>query len=281
MQQNHHPATLLQHFLLVAATICTLIAPTAALAEPVTLVNLEGNSVEAEILDYSAGTVRIQRVADNRTFPPIDIATLDAKSQATVRNWALRRAMTIDRLMEATVRRRETDVRRQKDVLNTKTYRGFYSVKLNNISPMELRNLTVEYLIFRTQEVEGTGGDALYQRRKGEEEIEKLPPREEVEFDTIAYEMKETKLEAGWVWADGSPRRTSSRLEGLWLRVYASDDPVEEPVGTRGKRIVKEITGDSGDSESKRERKSKSTGENRRLIFEYMVPEGLSSREEW
>ncbi len=259
MHQRKHQSILIARALFASVISGTLFVATIARAEPVTLTNKEGQSVEARILDYSSGSVRIRRVADDRTFPPIDIATFDEKSQAIIRNWALDRAMAANRLLEATVRRREADVKRERGLIDVKTYRGFYSVKFRNISPMELQNLKVEYLIFRTQGVAGSGQNALYQRRKGEENFETLASREEVEFDTMAYEMEETQLAPGLYWADGSPRRTSSRLEGLWLRVYVTESATE------------------GDDKKKRQ---SSTAEPR-MIFEYMVPEGLSSREEW
>lgn len=228
-----------------AASDTTTAPKVTSSPDVVTLTNKEGQSVEVQLLDYSDGQVRCRRIADGFTFPAVPIDIFDDQSRKVVQQWAVDRAIASKRILEATATRRETNAKRDDDgLVKVKTYRGFYTVKLKNISTVELVNIRVEYLLFRSEGIPGGGGDVRYERLKGDHKIDRLAPRQEISFDTKFFQMTETTLSDGAYWVDGSPSRTTARLEGIWIRVFDSND------------------------------KDK-------VIFEYALPKGLTSREEW
>lgn len=229
---------------LYAATLMFLLtcwAHTAAADDGYVLTNKAGQSINVRILDYSQDHVRIQRIEDNRTFPPIPLESLNEESQQIIIDWARQRALDMGRLFEVSVSRSRANVRRSRGAISYTNWDAFYTVTVNNRSGLDFEDLRVDYLIFRTQQRPGISRDDLYERRSGKQEIKKLLRREDFRFDTISFPMQETRLSSGWYWADGSPRRSSANLEGIWLRIYDGEE----------------------------------------MLFEYMIPEGLHSREEW
>ncbi len=190
----------------------------------------DGRTMEAEIIAATTATVSVKR-ADGRTFEfPLDrLSPADRTFVETWRRAQPKPAMHLDLSfrMQSKIVDQETGTQTG---IDTKTERKAYVVVIENESFQPVPAVTVEYRMFVLDDQRGidSRSDMPMKKTSGQTRLTGIPRLAETTFTTDAVELKQSKLQSGWVYADGSKRRIKDDLFGLWLRVIHDGKVVAE-----------------------------------------------------
>jgi len=185
----------------------------------------QGREMQARLTTVSGEDVFIER-RDGLAIK-VDISIFSKEDQGFIREWG--RAETIkDDAIEV---RFTTEVENRSrwesngGGIMRKTWKEGYGIELTNASYLDLKDIRVDYLIFKFE-------DAMAAQKRSEGEIRQLLGSSKIEFlkagdkiqaDTKMFPMQETKLEAGYRWADGGKETSEDDMNGIWIKVYVGD----------------------------------------------------------
>lgn len=198
----------------------------------------EGVQIEAQILKVEANTVLIVRKDGERfTFP---ISMLDPQSVKLVQAWAIDQALA----NSLEIRVRERTLGREK-ISSTARSGNVKTVQLNfqltNKSSVTIDNLRIEYRIFVTREEISMPSKEFAQEQiiPGKLDVKQLLAGKELTLEADPIPLKEEKLNANFVPAQGNKRSSQDKVDGYWYRIYRGKNLITENASPRRLMRVK------------------------------------------
>ncbi|MEM0965530.1 MAG: hypothetical protein AAGJ81_05220 [Verrucomicrobiota bacterium] len=193
-----------------------------------TFTNNNGQTIRASIESVDGDSVEIRR-EDGQRFT-IPIISLSKKDQEFIADWASSQVLANEREFKITARRKdESETRSTRGGVIIEEKDGFYEVEIENRTGQNLENLKIRWAM----RVERTAYYETQDRKsdewvKGTFEIKELVDREEIVLESDRVPLRETRLQAGYVWASGAPAQARDKLDGFYLAVVVNGNPVRE-----------------------------------------------------
>ncbi len=197
-----------------------------------------GRTIRAQIYAASPVDVSIRR-DDGQTFR-VPLETFSEADRKLVALWHTAEILNSGNQFEFEVSRftEKPEETATKIAEITSTQMG-YLITLRNRSPIPLRDLKVEYKVFKNMNL--PGDSAGYPISKtGVELISVLAPRQSYEVRSATVSVAETRLQPGLIYLDGSDERQSDTLEGIWIRLIKDGQILAQ--FSRPTRLTQEAT---------------------------------------
>ncbi|MBL6919502.1 MAG: hypothetical protein ISR41_03250 [Puniceicoccaceae bacterium] len=106
-----------------------------------------------------------------------------------------------------------------------KTWKESYGIVLSNESQLDLKNIRIEYLIFKFEDAvaaqKRSEGEVRY--LTGETKAPALKARSKARVSTKKFPMRETKLAPGFVWPGGGKKTSEDDMRGIWIKVFVGE----------------------------------------------------------
>jgi hypothetical protein len=221
---------------LLARTFCAIALFTAALvsvhAEVRTLTDKQGRSLQADVIEVTADTVKIKR-ADGQLFD-LPLSTLTETDQKILRELATKLATEIPpTAIEIQLSRGVFDTKKKDNTGSTTIEEQWgYSVTVFNRSTRKLSDLRFDYVLFvKPATSPGTkpNPSAPFKRTAGSNTVAFLKPISNTVFKTDTIKVYKEKLDPGWIWTgSGNNNTIRDTLTGIWIKVYSGDQLVTE-----------------------------------------------------
>jgi hypothetical protein len=192
-----------------------------------TFTDIEGRTIEAEVLDATATEVQIRR-DDGRVFD-FPRARLSNADQEFIDDWLRERAFAFGGLELSCWRVRLDAERSETPSTREIKEQWCYKVSLKNESRTDFDDLTVVYRVFhRAGVIRKKKDNPPLQREEGRIPVGTLPAGKEVQIQTDAIELNVSQLKIGWKYRGTGKRRVEDSLEGFWCRVMSGDEVLKE-----------------------------------------------------
>lgn len=191
-----------------------------------TFTDKQGRQMQAKINQVSGDDVFIERRDGLAT--KVSSTIFSEEDQTFIDQWA-REQMLKDGAIEARFSDKESDKTTiASGGIRTTKYDAHYEVILKNTTDQEIGDIRVEYLMLKFEDKMAAKkrSEGELERKKGTLQLERLLGRMEKRLKTESFSMRETELEAGWVWSGGEAgkaRDSEDKLEGIWIKVYVGD----------------------------------------------------------
>lgn len=195
---------------------CFCLIAAASLAQAREFTDLQGRKLDAELVAVAAGQASLKRLADGRVFT-VPVASFSEADQKFMNEFA---AANLSYAFDVNYTKKKIDsvTRREVgEVYTTETWS--YKVDLRNKQPMELKNLRVDYWLFRKED-EGRGKGNARVAASGSHKIESVKGSGLYGFDTLPMELNKRKLEGNFIYIDGTRPRSADVMGGIVIRVF-------------------------------------------------------------
>jgi hypothetical protein len=188
----------------------------------------QGNKVEGQIQNVSKNEV-ILKLRDGRSIPA-KLEKLRDEDVAYVQQWLVANKLGRGDFFKVKASRLKSVLKRDKSSnIDVELSEAGYEITVRNNAYMTLRDLRVEYLIFKKDDAFGKDSHDINRVSfKSRNVIETLPLYEETSFITDSIKLEKRQLDAGWDFTDGSKHKMEDRLGGIWLRIYSGDLMIAE-----------------------------------------------------
>lgn len=197
--------------------------------------NREGQEIRARVKDVDGDRAVIER-DDGRTFR-FKISLLSEEDRKFLREWAIADTFRDEDKIGMRLRqlRRGTNTDRSGRTYRTDRTESHYTYQLviDNKTPREFRNVTVEYVLFILEADHGSGSGGVM-KREGELKFKKIGRRDEASEETERFTLAEVEREERGPWNPDRGRydilliTSEDRFEGIRLRVKVGDRVVRE-----------------------------------------------------
>jgi hypothetical protein len=188
--------------------------------------NRQGVTMKAELIEFNEPNITLKR-ADKQTFVT-DIKIFSDADQAYIRTWALHQAMQQKDgvfTIEATSERDPNKTSVTPDITTTQWNAG-YAVTLHDKAGMELRNLRVDYNVFKQNG--DTAAAESVTRLTGTTSIVTVADDATAGFSTAKIALQRLQVNAGWIVSNIPTRVQEDRLLGVWLKIYTDQGELIE-----------------------------------------------------
>ncbi|MGZ0656161.1 hypothetical protein ACWPKO_09060 [Coraliomargarita sp. W4R53] len=215
----------MQHYWTLIFLFFSITASQAAESTFRTFADSTGREMDAKLTQVSGDDVYIER-RDGLTTK-LDISIFSKEDQAFIRDWA-RKATLKDDAIEARFTTEVDDKTRWESNgggIMRKSWKQSYGIVLKNESHIDIKNIRIEYLIFKFEDAlaaeKRSEGEVRY--LLGETKVASLKRGDEATAHTEKFSMLETKLESGYYWKNGGKETSEDEMRGIWIKVYVDD----------------------------------------------------------
>ena len=185
----------------------------------------QGREMSAKLTQVSGDDIYIERLDGLST--KVNISMFSKEDQEFIRDWDRKETLKNDAIKVRFI----TDIEDKsgwEDNLRgvlVKTWKESYGIELSNESQLDLKNIRIEYLIFKYE-------DAVAAQKRSEGEVRyltdetKVPAlvvRSTVRVSTKKFPMRETKLAPGFIWPGGGKRTSKDEMRGIWIKVFVGE----------------------------------------------------------
>lgn len=183
------------------------------------LTDRQGRKVRARITRLSLEEVWLQR-EDGQDFR-VSIPTFSEEDQAFFELWRLADILNSEDEFGLSIGRfHEGSNQIETEVVDLREDHAGYRVTLRNRSPVSIRNLAVDYRIFKKLRVGTVDGEEEHLIfTEGTELIPLLPQQQSYEFRSETTALAESPLQEGLVYLEASSDRGRDELGGIWIRL--------------------------------------------------------------
>jgi hypothetical protein len=198
-------------------------------ADPVTLTDTQGRSIEAEILRAIAGNVTV-KMANGHQFR-IPMSKFNEESHKTIERWKLAQVATQREPFRISMRTfKENEVESGSRSTKLKTYDQGFEVTVRNMSLIDLPAMKVEYVLLKLDEGQlGQDKDSdTYEVHKGSIDLAAMKMSDEITFKTMTLSIQENTLRGGWYYANRGQRKAKDDLDGIWMKFKVGDQIIYE-----------------------------------------------------
>lgn len=209
--------------LLLAATVSTW----AALSGMRTFTDVEGRTIQAELLSATTTEVRLRR-DDGRVFD-LSRSRLSDSDQKYIDDWITERAFSFGDLEVSAWRVRLGAKRTQTRSSLKSKEQWCYKMKLANKSRSNFKNLSINYRVFyREDDIREGKEEPPLKRAEGRISTGNLAAGDDVQLQTEAIALSVSQLRIGWKYSGTGKRRVEDSLEGIWFRVMSDERLIKE-----------------------------------------------------
>ena len=185
----------------------------------------QGREMSAKLIQVSGEDIYIERLDGLSTR--VNISIFSKEDQEFIRDWKRKETIKNDAIKVRFI----TDIEDKsgwKDNLRgvlVKTWKESYGIELSNESQLDLKNIRIEYLVFKFE-------DAMAAQKRSEGEVRKIS--DETKFPTLKagskahvstkkFPMLETKLALGYKWESGGKETSEDEMRGIWIKVFVGE----------------------------------------------------------
>ncbi len=185
----------------------------------------QGREMNAKLTQVSGEDIYIERLDGLST--KVNISIFSKEDQEFIRDWDRKETIKNDAIKARFI----TDVEGKSRWDNNgsgivrKTWKEGYKIELSNESQLDLKNIRIEYLVFKFE-------DAMAAQKRSEGEVRKIS--DETKFPTLKagskahvstkkFPMLETKLALGYKWESGGKETSEDEMRGIWIKVFVGE----------------------------------------------------------
>lgn len=190
-----------------------------------TFYDSQGREMNAKLTQVSGEDIYIERIDGLST--KVNISIFSKEDQEFIRDWDRKEAIKNDAIKARFI----TDVEDKSRWDNNgsgivrKTWKEGYGIELSNESQLDLKNIRIEYLVFKFE-------DTMAAQKRSEGEVRKIS--DETKFPTLKagskaqvstkkFPMLETKLAPGYKWTSGGKETSKDEMRGIWIKVFVGE----------------------------------------------------------
>lgn len=185
----------------------------------------QGREMNAKLTQVSGDDVYIERHDGLSTKVNISIFSKD--DQDYIRDWDRKETLRNDAIKVRFI----TDVENKSGWedkgggIVRKTWKESYGIELTNESQLALKNIRIEYLIFKFEDAMAAQkrSEGEVRHLTGETMLPTLKARSKVRARTKKFPMLETKLAPGYRWANGGKETSEDEMRGIWIKVFVGE----------------------------------------------------------
>ena len=185
----------------------------------------QGREMSAKLNQVIGNDVYIERSDGLSTR--VDISIFSKDDQDFIRDWKRKETLKNDAIEVRFI----TDVEDKSGWedkgggIVRKTWKQGYGIELSNESQLDLKNIRIEYLIFKFEDAM-----AAQKRSQGkvrtindETKVPSLKAGRKASVSTKKFPMLETKLAPGYRWPDGGKETSEDEMRGIWIKVFVGE----------------------------------------------------------
>ncbi|TDU81507.1 hypothetical protein EI77_00817 [Prosthecobacter fusiformis] len=193
-------------------------------AEPRTFTSPDGRTLLAEIQSATPDMVTLKLV--NGPILAVPINKFSESDQAFVAEWRKANPVTIKYDFASSYTKDKANSTKQTvNNVEITTETWLCNLKLANRSNQTLEGLKVNYEIYYSQ---ANGPTMVTRKATGNATIPSLKHLEETAIKTTTVQLKTSKLEGGFYYADGSRSRNKDTIEGMVVKISHQGKQVYE-----------------------------------------------------
>jgi hypothetical protein len=185
----------------------------------------QGREMNAKLTQVSGEDIYIERLDGLST--KVKISIFSKEDQEFIRDWGRKETLKNDAIRVRFI----TDVEDKSGWEDSgggivrKTWKESYGIELSNESQLDLKNIRIEYLIFKFEDAmaaqKRSEGEIRY--LTGETKVPALKVRSKARASTKKFPMLETKLAPGYRWAGGGKETSEDEMRGIWIKVFVGE----------------------------------------------------------
>ena len=185
----------------------------------------QGREISAKLTQVSGDDVFIERLDGLST--KVNISLFSKEDQEFIRDWDRKETLRNDAIKARFI----TDVEDKSRWGNNgggivrKTWKEGYGIELSNESQLDLKNILIEYLVFKFEDAmaaqKRSEGEVRY--LTGETKVPTLKAGSKARVDTKKFPMLETKLAPGYRWPGGGKETSEDEMRGIWIKVFVDE----------------------------------------------------------
>lgn len=193
-----------------------------------TFKDTQGREMEAKITRVSGEDVHIERRDGLNT--KVKRSIFSQEDQTYIAEWA-HNALLESGIFEVRFSQK-TDSRRESESggIEREDHKVHYDIIINNKAYEDFSDLKVEYLMLKFEDALSAQkrSQGTIERIKGSTELKHIEARKEGKVSTEHFQILETKLAPGYIWANGGKKTSRDDIRGIWVKVYIGDTLVHE-----------------------------------------------------
>ena len=185
----------------------------------------QGREMNAKLIQVSGEDIYIERLDGLST--KVNISIFSKEDQEFIRDWDRKETIKNDAIKARFI----TDVEGKSRWDNNgsgivrKTWKEGYKIELSNESQLDLKNIRIEYLVFKFE-------DAMAAQKRSEGEVRKISDETKIptlragstaRVSTKKFPMLETKLAPGYKWESGGKETSEDEMRGIWIKVFVGE----------------------------------------------------------
>ena len=185
----------------------------------------QGREMSAKLTRVSGYDIYVERL--DGLITKVNISLFCKEDQEFIRDWDRKETLKNDAIKVRFI----TDVEDKsgwednlRGVLK-KTWKESYGIELSNESQLDLKNIRIEYLIFKFEDAiaaqKRSEGEVHY--LTGETKVPVLKVRSKARASTKKFPMLETKLQPGFTWSGGGKKTSEDEMRGIWIKVFVGE----------------------------------------------------------
>ncbi len=205
-------------------TVIFLCAVCACALHGRTFSSKQGDTLEAEYVNVVGDNVILKNTEGKTLTIPIDSFVDKDRDYIYYRH--VKDTLGRDGPVQLKMREAKGKVTQtQEPGINISSWEAGYKVTLENTSSLPLKDLVVQYGLFKLAAEAGgkTASSGDIHDAWGQLSVPFIDSKRTFDFETDKMPMRSLKLRSNTVWADGGKRRNTDDLKGLWVRVYWKD----------------------------------------------------------
>lgn len=184
-----------------------------------------GQTMTARPVAVIGSQVRIER-EDGSEFN-VDTSIFAKEDAEYLKMWMLKFLAEQGRLLKINAKgSSDNSEKSQTESTKIKTWEGFYLIKVENVSDVDIDDLRIEYEFFvyddKAAADKRNSGDV--DPKSGKLEAKRLSARKTVDFQSDRVKMMETELKSGWYYVGGGDEESKDRLEGIRMKIYSGKE---------------------------------------------------------
>ena len=195
----------------------------------VSLTDTRGRSLDARILSFVGGKVKVQM--PNTMQYDIPLTKLDEASRKRVYAWVVQQIREHREPFKFSIQNfKENKIDRKTASSRIKTFDEGYEVKVENQMTMPVSGLTAEYMILKEGAVVAAQSRSMVQEEtlKGQVKLGDMGIRGTSTFRTKTLPITENRLRGGWGYVDGGSDNAVDQLGGIWIQIKSGNEVVFE-----------------------------------------------------
>ena len=200
--------------------VLTLFVLAAAALPAREFTDQQGRKLDAEVVAAAGGQVSLKRAADGRVFT-VPVTTFSAADQEFLKEWGLANQKYSFDVSYEKKKVDSTKTRMGAEMMTTETWS--YKIALRNRLPVEIRDLRVDYWLFKKED-QGKGKGGARIAASGSNKVESLKGSATHSFDSLPVSLNKTQLEGNFIYIDGTRPRFADAMGGLVVRVFDPKD---------------------------------------------------------